>query len=176
MSLPESDKSKRDLTTEGTRFSPDIAVYGIYIANAYEYLIVTNKRLSSGYRWDNTGKSAFCVDIAKEVGRRLLPIGPSIIEVLGERRDGLHNEPIIPKCYEGTDNGFGQRVIWTDHHLVCAKGDIIFDPIVGRPINADLYRTTIFESPVLLRTHVPANEMATYLQDPVRWHTNRRMI
>jgi hypothetical protein len=146
---------------------PDISIYGECLARACTYLSVTQQRLRDGYRWDKSGKRAFCVGIAREVAEILLPVKPSIIEVLGERVDGLHNEPLIPKCYEGTDNGFGQRVIWTDHHLVCAIDDVIFDPIVGKPIDAHLYRTTIFESPVLLNTHVPANEIATYLKNPL---------
>lgn len=172
MPISESGMPRGNIGIETTS-KLDISVYHERIARACEYLSVTQQRIRNGYRWSDSGKSVFCVKIAREVAEMLLPLGPSIIEVLGERLDGLHNEPLIPKCY---NNGPEQRLAWTDHHLVCAKDDVIFDPIVGKPIDAHLYRTTVFQSPVRLSTHVPANEIATYLKDPVLWHSRRRKI
>lgn len=143
------------------------------IAKACDYLQKTQQKLSNGYRWEDSGAIASCSGIAKEVAEILLPEQPSLLHVRGGT--GPYAESLIPKCYEGIDDGFGGRVGW-GNHIVCAVEKTVFDPIVGKPVDLETYATTVFEGPVTINEHVPSEAIADYLKDPLSWYTrkNRR--
>jgi len=94
-----------------------------------------------------------CTQVARHVARLLLQLGenPCLLEVRGN-----NERPIFPKIFEG-------NVSWPIHR-VCATGDTIYDPIVGKPVNAEKYKKRVFTKPVNLSDYIPREKIESHLQ------------
>ena len=87
---------------------------------------------------DKIGKDS-CLLIALEVAKRLLPEGKNPYLLFIEA-DEIRSENgyLHPKQYFG-------RVEWGGH-IVCCEDNMIYDPIVGKPlIIQDYFKNTFFE-------------------------------
>jgi hypothetical protein len=85
------------------------------------------------------GKNAqSCSLIALEVASILKKEGgvPQIVTITGMKVDSVNTETLYPKRYEG-------RVKWGGH-VVCQCDGLIYDPMVGIPIDKDTYLKTTF--------------------------------
>lgn len=167
MTTPESRKKLGNNGKGIDSYKPDFTLYPVLVTQACDYLRITQARLSNGYRWDGKkGPEAHCVWIAEDIAKILLPMKPSLLRVNGPLVTRYSRAALEPKCYEGILNSFGKPVTW-GNHTVCALEDVIFDPIVGKPMDAHLYQTTVFKSPAILSPFISPNDIANYLENPL---------
>ena len=94
-----------------------------------EYLRRKHQTLRNDYHTPDGIYYESCTELACDVAKLSLKEGikPSLLSVRGETLpDGVNTKTLVPKLFEG-------RVTWGGH-VVCAKGDIILDPMVGNPM------------------------------------------
>ncbi len=126
-----------------------------------EYLRKKHHTLKNDYRTEDGKYSEHCGLIAIDIAELLLQGGerPSLKSVRGDEvRESsfIHNRSLVPKIYEG-------RVSWGGH-TVCAVGDTVFDPMVGKPMNAEDYRREVFTETVNFGEVVPEEFIEEFLQ------------
>lgn len=126
-----------------------------------DYLSKKHQTLKNDYRTEDGKYSEHCGLISIEIAELLLQEGerPSLNFVRGNevKESGLiHNRPLLPKIYEG-------RVSW-GVHIVCAVGNTILDPMVGKPMNAEDYRREVFTEQVNLEDAIPEEFMEEFIQ------------
>lgn len=124
-----------------------------------EYLTNKHRILQNDYHTEDGKHSDSCTLIACHIAKLFLENGekPSLLSVSGELLpDGLNHRTLTPKIYEG-------RVKWGGH-VICANGNIVFDPMVGKPINKKKYIREIFDQSVVLEEAVPSEFIKEFVQ------------
>ncbi len=124
-----------------------------------EYLTNKHRALKNDYRTEDGKYLNSCTLIACDIAKLFLENGgkPSLINVSGEPLpNGVNRRTLIPKIYKG-------RVEWGGH-VVCANGDVVFDPMVGKPISKEGYAREVFTSPAILEEVVSPDFIAEFVQ------------
>ncbi len=104
------------------------------------------------------GTNHACSLIACDVARLLIAEGghPQILDIRGRKTDlGGNTEDLIPRRYSG-------RVTWGGHS-VCQNDNLIYDPMIGEPVEKELYLNTTFLNPAEATVYVPNEEMEEFL-------------
>ena len=100
------------------------------------YLILKREALGPHYNGDD-------IQIAEEAAEILISNGsdPYLLELLGKPiNGGTRREPLIPRIYEG-------KVKWGGH-VTCAAAGVVYDPIIGTPMDEGVFLDTAFYKPV----------------------------
>ena len=106
-----------------------------------QYLESKFVELENDYRSSDGIHSESCGLIARDVARLIVSEGgnPEILFIQGKEVDIVHilaNEFLEPRRYAG-------RVSWGGH-TVCENENIIYDPLVGIPMDKETYLRTTF--------------------------------
>jgi hypothetical protein len=126
-----------------------------------DHLNKKHEILRNDYIGEDGVHSESCTIVGCDIAGLLLRNGdkPYLIAVRGEETTEtgwIHNKPIIPKIYNG-------RVVWGGH-IVCAVGDIVLDPMVGKPMTTEEYKREVFTEPVNLETQVSSESIREFLE------------
>lgn len=62
--------------------------------------------------------------------------------------DRVMHWPLIPTRYSGR-----RGPAWTTHYVACA-GRLVYDPILGEPVDADAYAPAVFGKQLEIETHL----------------------
>jgi hypothetical protein len=130
----------------------------MFYPSVIDYLERKHKIISEKYITEDGVHSESCYAIATEIAELLKKHGekPYIMSARGnwEETQGVrYRRSVTPKIYSGT------KVSW-GCHLFCANGNIVFDPIVGKPMEIEEYRTTVFIEPVNIDIYAPVKATA----------------
>lgn len=103
-----------------------------------KYLQEKFSDLENDYKTPDGNNAQSCSLIALEVASILKKEGrvPQIVTITGMKVDSVNTETLYPKRYEG-------RVGWGGH-VVCQCDGLIYDPMVGIPMDKDTYLQTTF--------------------------------
>ncbi len=100
-----------------------------------------------------------CLTVAREIAQLLLDEGkkPFIgLLVRKEMRgDSKFYGPLIPKKYRG-------RTTWTKHYVCCCDG-LVFDPILEKPSEIELYSQRVFGLEIPVQTFIPSEIIERYV-------------
>lgn len=103
--------------------------------------------------------SDICLLIACDIADLLIKEGknPAIYEVKGELLKGskINRQSLVPKQYGG-------RRKW-GAHKVCVENNIVFDPILPKPIPISIYPEQAFEGNVHMTEEIPPEEIPELL-------------
>lgn len=122
-----------------------------------DYLIKKHETLKDNYT-DSKDLAESCSLIAVDLARLLLKEGrrPHIAQVWGKTiKGGINRKPLVPKLYGG-------RISWGGH-IVCCEKDIVYDPLVGKPLNTRSYTSEVFNDPVDINTLVPQDQIEEFI-------------
>ena len=112
---------------------------------ATDYLRETSLAMADRY-------SADCVTHACAIAELLLAerAAPWIGRLRHRTSDGdrVMHWPLIPTRFSGKSGP-----TWTTHYVACA-GVLVYDPIVGVPIDTDCYASTVFGKHLDIETHL----------------------
>lgn len=99
--------------------------------------------LENDYSTSDGNHAQSCSLIATKVASLLKKEGgsPQILIITGMKVDSVNTETLYPRRYEG-------RVKWGGH-VVCECGGVVYDPMLGIPVNTEEYLKTAFLRPAL---------------------------
>ncbi len=133
---------------------------GFVFPRAEAYLREQFLQLSNDYSKDGKYVES-CSLIAVDVAKLILEDGgsPQLLAIRGKiiKTDAyIANETLVPRRYKG-------RVKWGGH-TVCECKDIIYDPMVGSPLDRSTYLRDTFQNEVEAKVLVPPEEMAVFVR------------
>lgn len=126
-----------------------------------DYLDRKHQIFRKDYRTEDGKYAESCSAMAIDIAELLLQDGekPSLMSIRGDevkKSCWEYNKPLVPKVYDG-------RISW-GRHVVCALGDTILDPMVGKPMKAEDYRREVFTEPVNIEEAVSAEFIEEFIQ------------
>lgn len=124
---------------------------------AIKYLGNKFPELENDYSNDD-GYVEHCGLIAGEVAKLILADGghPQLLSIRGQKVDSMNTETLEPKRYAG-------RVVWGGH-TVCENNGVIYDPMIGEPVNKKIYLENTFSKPVVATVLVPQEKMNEFIK------------
>ena len=122
-----------------------------------EYLKSKYEKLKDGYVCEEGGAES-CILIAVDVARLILKEGgrPEIVSINGKKIDSSNTKSIFPALYKG-------RVKW-GAHMVCVNEGIVYDPMVGYPLELSEYLDTVFSEPVDSVVRIPQERIVDFVK------------
>ncbi len=135
----------------------DIAAKDTY-PSVMDYLREKYLTLRNNYKTPDGRYSESCGLIACDIAKLFLDEGEktSLFNVKGETLiDGVNRKAIAPRIYEG-------NVEWGGHK-VCVRENIVYDPMVGKPMKIEEYASEIFYEPVILEETVSPELIEEFL-------------
>lgn len=107
------------------------------------------------------GGDASCKEIANEIARKLLAEEkkPFIMEVAKfvNRNSGAVEESMFPLKYEDKEVSWGT-------HIVCCCDELVFDPILEKPVSINDYTRNVFGEDIEMRVVVSEEEMKDFIK------------
>jgi hypothetical protein len=121
-------------------------------APLHEYFTEKHRLLADDYQGN-------CLTVAREIAQLLLAEGkkPSIALLVRRKMvgDSKFYGPLMPKRYRG-------RTTWTKHYVCCCDGQV-FDPILEKPIEIELYSQQVFGLEIPVQTYIPNEIIERYV-------------
>jgi len=126
-----------------------------------DYLTEKNKTLKNDYTTPDGKYAESCTLIAIDIAKILLSEGkkPEIIFVTGKRIDNPHiiaSESLRPTQYSG-------KISWGGH-VVCACEGMIYDPMIGEPVQTEDYAHKAFGGDIEMKTTVTQDEIEEFIK------------
>ena len=128
--------------------------------SSIEYLLRKHKTLVNGYRTPNGKRMEICQALAVEVGERLLAEGKAP-EIRRLNADYAKNTPasshgLIPVMFKNK-----WREGWISHQ-VCCEGGLVYDPLLGKPVEIKDYSMLMFGRDISLDELIRTDEFAGF--------------
>lgn len=121
-----------------------------------EILQNDHERLTNGYITPEAYSDS-CAIVACKIATKLLAAGmrPYLLVIRGGLKNGGNTESLKLVLMKG-DMKWGA-------HIVCAEGEIAYDPVVGNPLPIDEYLKKMFDQSVTYEVMVPPEKMEEFI-------------